>query len=62
MRRPWPSPSLAPLPGSAADAASSTRRTQSAEQPDTLEPIIETAPLPIAETTPPSCGCEERAG
>ena len=27
------------------ELASSTRRTQSAEQPDTVEPMIETAPL-----------------
>ena len=42
--------------------ASSTRRTL-AEQPDTFEPLIETAPLSLALTTPPvPCGCEERAG
>ena len=43
-------------------AASTTRRTLSAEQPDTSELMIETAPLLTAETTPPFCGCEERAG
>ena len=43
-------------------AASSTRRTSPAEQPVTAEPVIETAPLPNAQTTPPYCGCEERAG
>ena len=43
------------------EAASSTRRTQ-AEQPVTVEPIIETAPLSLVWTTPPNCGCEERAG
>ena len=43
-------------------ATSSTLRTE-AEQPDTFEPVIETAPLfPYAKTTPPYCGCEERAG
>ena len=44
------------------EAASSTRRTESAEQPVTDEPIIETAPLSYALTTPPCCGCEERTG
>ena len=44
-------------------SASSTRRTLPAEQPVTFEPIIETAPLfSNALTTPPYCGCEDRAG
>ena len=43
-------------------AASSTRRTLPAEQLVIVEPLIETAPLFHAETTPPYCGCEERAG
>lgn len=43
-------------------AASSTRRTWPAEQLVTAEPIIETAPLFCAQTTPPYCGCEEKAG
>ena len=42
-------------------ATSSTRRTEPAEQSLTVEPIIETAPLFSALTTPPPhCGCEER--
>ena len=42
------------------EAASSTRRTPRAEQPDTVELVIETAPLLFhAKTTPPACGCEE---
>ena len=44
------------------EAASSTRRTTLAEQPVTVVPIIETASLCDAMTTPPFCGCEERAG
>ena len=43
---PWTSLSLAPLLcGAAGEAVSSTRRTSPAEQPDTVEPISETAPL-----------------
>ena len=44
------------------EAASSTRRTSPAEQLDTSESMIETAPLYHASMTPPFCGCEERAG
>ena len=55
--------SLTRLPrGAAGRLTSSPRRTCSAEQPLTVEPIIETAPLFSAKTTPPCCGCEERAG
>ena len=55
MRQPRGPSSLAPLLHGAAQGASS------AEQPVTVEPISETAPLSLAETTPPFCSCEERA-
>ena len=44
------------------EATSSTRRTKPAEQLLTVELVIETAPLSYVQTTPPSCGCDERAG
>jgi hypothetical protein len=37
----------------------STRRTKLAEQPATVEPVSETAPLDVMKTTPPYYGCEE---
>ena len=44
-----PCPSLSPRCRAALlEAASSTRRTEPAEQPDTFEPIIETAPREYA--------------
>ena len=42
--------------------AGAERRTKTAEQSVTFELVREIAPLITAETTPPTCGGEERAG